>query len=167
MKTKILMPLWAGLFLFFLALAVVQALSLALGATSISIPEVLSVLAGEGSEHARRVIWELRLPRALLAVLVGMHLAVSGYLLQTLSRNPLADAGVLGISAGASLAAVLIVAPRENWNRFARKLEPKTFSISPTEFQSFKQNLSAGGTNRLPVRSSIAETRLSDMCTRL
>ncbi|WP_010322063.1 FecCD family ABC transporter permease [Marinobacterium stanieri] len=109
MKAKVLMPLWAGLFFFSLVLAVVQALSLALGATSISIPEVLSVLAGEGSEHARRVVWELRLPRALLAVLVGMHLAVSGYLLQTLSRNPLADAGVLGISAGASLAAVLMV----------------------------------------------------------
>lgn len=109
MRAKAFMPLWPGLFLFSLVLAVVLALSLAWGATSVSIPDVLAVLTGEGSEHARRVVWELRLPRALLAVLVGVHLAVSGFLLQTLSRNPLADAGVLGISAGASLAAVLVV----------------------------------------------------------
>ncbi len=96
-------------FLLALTLWLVLNLSLMLGAASLSADDVWAVLAGRGTEHGARVIWELRLPRALLAALVGMHFAVAGYLLQTLSRNPLADAGVLGITAGASLAAVLIV----------------------------------------------------------
>jgi iron complex transport system permease protein len=53
------------------------------------------------------IVWELRLPRALLAALVGAALASAGVLTQGLFRNPLADPGVLGVSAGAALAAVL------------------------------------------------------------
>jgi len=52
------------------------------------------------------IVWELRLPRALLAALVGAALASAGVLTQGLFRNPLADPGVLGVSAGAALAAV-------------------------------------------------------------
>ena len=53
------------------------------------------------------IVWELRLPRALLAALVGAALASAGVLTQGLFRNPLADPGVLGVSAGAALAAVI------------------------------------------------------------
>ena len=53
------------------------------------------------------IVWQLRLPRALLAALVGAALACAGALTQGLFRNPLADPGVLGISAGAMLAAVI------------------------------------------------------------
>lgn len=84
-------------------------LSLCLGASSLSVEQVFGALVGSGSEHGMRVVWELRLPRALLAAVVGIHFALSGCLLQTLSRNPLADPGILGISAGASLAAVALV----------------------------------------------------------
>jgi iron complex transport system permease protein len=59
------------------------------------------------TEHL--IIRTLRLPRALVAFAVGIGLAVSGAILQGLTRNPLADPGILGINAGASLAAVLLI----------------------------------------------------------
>jgi iron complex transport system permease protein len=60
-----------------------------------------------GSEMVRTILWEIRLPRALLAVLVGAALGLSGAALQGFLRNPLADAGIIGVSASASLGAVL------------------------------------------------------------
>src|SRR5688572_8736255 len=56
-----------------------------------------------------QIIWEFRLPRELLAALVGGALAVVGTVLQALTRNPLADPYLLGVSAGASLGAVAVV----------------------------------------------------------
>lgn len=49
---------------------------------------------------------DLRLPRTLIGLVIGVHFALSGWLLQLLTRNPLAEAGILGISGGASLVAV-------------------------------------------------------------
>jgi len=60
-------------------------------------------------ELARLIIVELRLPRAVLALLVGAALGLSGAVLQGLTRNPLAEPGLLGISAGASLGAVIAI----------------------------------------------------------
>ena len=57
------------------------------------------------------VIWEIRLPRVLMAVVVGSGLAASGVMLQGLLRNPMAEPGLLGISAGAAAGAALVVAP--------------------------------------------------------
>ncbi|MGB2130965.1 MAG: FecCD family ABC transporter permease [Marinobacterium sp.] len=102
-------PIWVRWLLLLIATGWVLLLSLSLGAASLNLEQVISVLGGVSDRHAERVVWELRLPRALLAALVGLHFAVSGFILQTISRNPLADAGILGITAGASLAAVVIV----------------------------------------------------------
>lgn len=92
-----------------LAIVLGLLLSLSFGASSLSIEQVFGALIGNGNEHGERVVWELRLPRAVLATVVGLHFALSGCMLQALSRNPLADPGVLGISAGASLLAVMLV----------------------------------------------------------
>ena len=56
---------------------------------------------------SQQVLWQLRLPRACLALLIGAGLAMSGCVLQTLLHNPLAEPGLIGVSSGASLAAVL------------------------------------------------------------
>lgn len=77
------------------------------GAVNLTWSEVWAGLTGESSQHVERVVFELRLPRTLTGVLIGIHFALSGWLLQLLSRNPLAEAGILGISAGASLVAVI------------------------------------------------------------
>ncbi|MBW4935559.1 FecCD family ABC transporter permease [Marinobacter sp. F4206] len=90
-----------------LGVAIVLVAGVQLGAIDLSWAQVWAGLTGDGSEHVQRVIFELRLPRTLTGVLIGIHFALSGWLLQLLSRNPLAEAGILGISAGASLVAVV------------------------------------------------------------
>ena len=69
--------------------------------------ETLAALFGGADETVRLVVWEIRLPRAFAAFLVGAALGASGALLQGLLRNPLADPGVLGVSASAALGAVV------------------------------------------------------------
>lgn len=81
-------------------------LGIQFGAVDLGWEQVLAGLSGTGSSHAERVVLELRLPRTLAGLLIGVHFALSGWLLQLLTRNPLAEAGILGISSGASLVAV-------------------------------------------------------------
>ena len=57
----------------------------------------------------QRIIWELRMPRAILALLAGCGLAISGLILQMVTRNPLADPYLFGISSGASLGVVILI----------------------------------------------------------
>jgi iron complex transport system permease protein len=86
-------------------------LDLSLGSVTIPISETVSILVGKGSEQEawQQIILLFRLPRVLTALGVGAGLAVSGLLMQTLFRNPLAGPFVLGISSGASLGVALIV----------------------------------------------------------
>jgi iron complex transport system permease protein len=90
------------------ALLVVGLGALAVGGVHLSWREVWSGLTGAASSpEARVIVREIRLPRVLLAMLVGAALAVSGTALQALLRNPLADPYVLGISSGAALGAII------------------------------------------------------------
>ncbi|WP_436991347.1 FecCD family ABC transporter permease [Streptomyces sp. enrichment culture] len=93
------------------ALAVAVVLSLAVGARPIA-PSVVfdALLHGAGRSGEGDVVLELRLPRTLIAVLVGAALAVAGTALQGITRNPIADPGILGISQGASVGVVLAIA---------------------------------------------------------
>ncbi|MFV0358741.1 FecCD family ABC transporter permease [Tropicimonas sp.] len=91
-----------------LLLVATSVLSLGAGASDTSLWRVLGEMAA-GREIApvdRIVLWDIRLPRLAEGILVGAALAVSGAILQGLFRNPLADPGIIGISAGASLAAI-------------------------------------------------------------
>lgn len=85
------------------------AISLAIGETSLSIGEVLQALVGAGDPLAELVVVEFRGPRVAAAILVGCSLAVAGAVLQSVARNPLASPDLLGINAGASVAAVAVV----------------------------------------------------------
>jgi iron complex transport system permease protein len=96
---------------FWLLLALLLAvaiLSLGTGATGLSLTRVMADLwSGGGIDPRDRVILlDIRLPRLALGALIGAALAVSGALMQGLFRNPLADPGIVGVSAGASLGAV-------------------------------------------------------------
>ncbi|MBV7246793.1 MULTISPECIES: iron chelate uptake ABC transporter family permease subunit [Streptomyces] len=96
-----------GLLLALAVLVLVLAASLAVGAKSVPLPDVWSALtAPDGSEHAF-IVRELRVPRALLALTAGAALGVSGALIQALTRNPLADPGILGVNAGAGFAVTI------------------------------------------------------------
>ena len=76
-----------------------------LGSTPIGVSRVVAALLGQSSIGDHVVIWEIRLPRALAAYVVGAALGASGAALQGLLRNPLAEPGVLGVTATASLSA--------------------------------------------------------------
>lgn len=96
--------LFTGILIFFL-------LDLSLGSVSIPLSETINILLGRGSDNEswEQIILLLRLPRVITAIGVGAGLAVSGLLMQTLFRNPLAGPFVLGISSGASLGVALVV----------------------------------------------------------
>lgn len=78
-----------------------------IGPGALGLGQTAAALFGGADEAVRVVVWEIRLPRALAAFLVGAALGASGALLQGLLRNPLADPGVLGVSASAALGAVI------------------------------------------------------------
>lgn len=81
--------------------------SLLLGAGDVGPTSAARVLLGSGSDEARFVVTQLRLPRTLIGLMVGIALGCAGALMQTLARNPLAEPGLLGVSAGSSFAVTL------------------------------------------------------------
>lgn len=89
------------------ALVVLSLVSLGFGEAPLGFGEVLAGLLGTGSEEQRLIVQQIRLPRVALAWLVGVALGAAGAALQGLLRNPLAEPGLLGISASASLGAVV------------------------------------------------------------
>jgi iron complex transport system permease protein len=94
--------------LFFVAVGILI-ISVISGSAGLTIADAVRALFGDGQTMAHDVIWQLRLPRAMAAVAVGALLAISGALLQVMLRNPLADPYVLGVSGGASVAALLAI----------------------------------------------------------
>jgi iron complex transport system permease protein len=80
-----------------------------LGSTAMGAERVLPALLGAGDAADRLIVWSIRLPRALAAFLTGAALGVSGAALQGLLRNPLAEPGVLGVSASATLTATFAI----------------------------------------------------------
>lgn len=94
----------------FALLTAVSFLSVSLGASSVAFADVWAVLTGAHSDDAAAIIvLELRLPRLLLAVVVGAGLSVAGAALQSLLRNPLAEPYILGISSGGTVGTFLAV----------------------------------------------------------
>src|SRR3712207_1015668 len=88
-------------------LVVAAALSLAVGARSIPLDRVWDALTGGAGGQETAIVRDLRLPRTLLGIAVGAALGLAGGLMQALTRNPLADPGILGVNAGASAAVVI------------------------------------------------------------
>lgn len=91
------------------ALVIAFLCSLLLGSVSLPLARVLAALAGNGSEGDGLVVWQIRMPRALAAAMVGAALGMSGAALQGLLRNPLAEPGILGVSASAALFASCVL----------------------------------------------------------
>ena len=98
--TLILLPIF---------LVIVSIGSLMIGQVSFTVTEVFQGIFSSEDTMARRIVWEIRFPRILIAVIVGMCLAIAGTLLQGIMQNPLADPGVIGITSGAGVMAVLVM----------------------------------------------------------
>ncbi|SEK00914.1 FecCD family ABC transporter permease [Paenibacillus polymyxa] len=88
-------------------LLAVSVYGLAYGSVSIPLQEINQVLVHNDESTYRTILMDLRLPRVLVGLLVGACLAASGALLQGVMKNPLADPGIIGVSAGGGLAAVI------------------------------------------------------------
>ncbi|PDT33180.1 ferrichrome ABC transporter permease [Rhizobium sp. M10] len=95
------------------ALAILTVLSLAaaifLGVADIPMADVAAVLTGGGSAEAQLIILDIRLPRIATGILAGIHFSLAGYLLQTITRNPLADPSLMGVSQGATLSVTIFL----------------------------------------------------------
>ncbi len=96
-----------GLVLGLCVLLICLVCSVTLGAAEIPLHRVISSFIVFDGSYDRLIIQTVRLPRSLVAILVGSALAVSGALMQGLTRNPLADPGILGIESGAAVAVVV------------------------------------------------------------
>ncbi len=98
----------------FILLFLLFILDLITGSVYISLGEVIQALTGaveKPESSVEKIIWLIRLPKAVTAVLAGSALSVGGLLMQTLFRNPLAGPSVLGISSGASLGVAAVMLP--------------------------------------------------------
>lgn len=81
-----------------------------LGTVSFSFDDLLTALiSDEGNRLISKIVWQVRIPRTITALLAGAALSLAGLLMQTLFRNPLAGPSVLGISSGASLGVAIVV----------------------------------------------------------
>ncbi len=92
---------------FFCLILVFLAVSLRIGYVDLSLREVVHGLLGTASDKTITIVWELRLPRVLLTIAIGAGLGLSGAVLQSLLRNPLAESSVIGVSSSAALGGVI------------------------------------------------------------
>lgn len=104
---KISFPLLITLLL--VAVLVTFMVSLSMGNASISVVQALKDLLNNTASLHKTVVWEIRFPRVTLALLVGATLGLAGAAMQSFLRNPLAEPGILGVSSGAALGAVVVL----------------------------------------------------------
>ena len=92
-----------------LVLVILVVLFSTIGSVNLSLGEIISSLIHQDNSMVMTIAYKMRLPRNILAVLIGANLGVSGVLLQSVMKNPLADPGITGVSSGASVAAIIIL----------------------------------------------------------
>ncbi|HFI0114429.1 TPA: FecCD family ABC transporter permease [Streptococcus suis] len=100
------------LLLLLLLLTALSLLSLIVGYSKLGLTDLFATLSGQENTATQLIFLKIRLPRLLVSILAGGALAVSGHLFQTLTRNALADSGILGVNAGAGLLLTLAL----TWN---------------------------------------------------
>ena len=112
MKTKqkiSLLRVSSVMLVLLILLGLCSVLSLAVGSAGYLIQEILKALFSQEDSPVKTIVLNLRLPRIILAILIGSSLSAAGALLQSVMRNPLADPGTIGVSAGAGTAATTIL----------------------------------------------------------
>ncbi|WP_409179068.1 Fe(3+)-hydroxamate ABC transporter permease FhuB [Brevibacillus fortis] len=90
-------------------LVVVWMLSLSSGNLYLPWTEIIAIFMGQGNEMYSQLVFELRMPRLLTAMLAGVALAISGSLMQSAVRNPLADPQIVGVTSGAGVGAIIVL----------------------------------------------------------
>ncbi|MEC0089258.1 FecCD family ABC transporter permease [Paenibacillus macquariensis] len=105
---------------FTLILAIVAGIiAIGVGGVYIPIPDILSTLFSSSSDTVNStIIWDIRLPRVLLAMIIGANIAISGALLQAVMGNPLADPGLTGVTSGAAACVLVIMLAAPEYTQF-------------------------------------------------
>lgn len=99
------------------------------GSYSMSVWDVLKTLAGQGTKMQKFAVFQIRLPRILMAVIVALALSTAGSIFQNVMKNPLADPGMIGINAGAALFVVLFISLKTN--TYYSSLDMNTIVVMP------------------------------------
>ncbi len=109
--SPVLKRVLAVIVVFTLLLFLCMCLGVSIGSTGNDFKSIISLLLGHSNVGPTRatIIWQIRLPRTILAVLVGATLALGGLIFQTLLRNPLAEPYILGISGGSAVGAIIAI----------------------------------------------------------
>lgn len=84
-------------------------LNVCIGSVKITLPAMMRIVAGQDNTTISRIVWDIRMPRAIAVLILGGALAIAGYLLQTFFHNPIAGPFVLGISSGAKMTVALVM----------------------------------------------------------
>lgn len=141
------------------------------GPADLTVPEVFEVVwarLGFGDTDLSRIsqgiVWELRLPRALLAAICGAGLAVCGAVLQSLLRNPLADPFLLGVSSGASTGAVAVTVLGAGLGAIGLTAGAFVGALTAFSLVMLLAHLAGGGTSRV-ILAGIAGTQLFSSLT--
>ena len=94
-------------------------IAIGLGSVTISVPEILKTIFSSSSIAVNdTIIWDIRLPRVLLAMIIGANIAISGALLQAVMGNPLADPGLTGVTSGAAACVLVIMLAAPEYTQF-------------------------------------------------
>lgn len=147
-------------FLFMTLLATI--LSLSFGDGQFNLNESLQFILGQSDSSSQFIIEQIRLPRILVCLIAGASLGMSGLLLQTFTRNPLADSGTLGINAGAGVVITLAISKLELTDPFYIRYLPflamigGLLTVTLIYFVSHKK-----GQNISPVKIIISGVTLS------
>lgn len=147
-----------------LALVLLLGLSLAFGTRVVSVDELWRALAGDTSGVGEAAV-VTRVPRTVLALLVGAALAVSGAAMQAVTRNPLADPGILGVSSGAALAVVTGIAFFGMSNPYAYIAVAIAGAAAAAVFVYLVGSLGRGGAT--PLKLALAGAAISATFTSL
>lgn len=147
----------AGLLLGLALLLAAAVLSLTVGTEHIPLGQVRSALFDPGGTADDAIVRELRLPRTLLGIAVGAALGLAGAVMQTLTRNPLADPGLLGVNAGASAAVVTAIGVL-GVTSFTGYL---WFALAGAALAATAVNALGGGRLATPVRLALAGTAVN------
>jgi iron complex transport system permease protein len=147
----------AGLPLGLVLLLTAVALSLAVGTRQIPLDQVWHALFAPTGTETDVIVRELRLPRTLMGLVVGAALGLAGGLMQTLTRNPLADPGLLGVNAGASAAVVTAISVLG----ITSSTGHLWFALAGAALAATAVHALGGGRSATPVRLALAGTAVN------
>lgn len=110
---------WSVVIITSVLVIVAAIIAIGLGSVSIPVPDILHTFFGSPSKAATvTIIWDIRLPRVLLAMIIGANIAISGALLQAVMGNPLADPGLTGVTSGAAACVLVIMLAAPEYTSF-------------------------------------------------